>query len=194
MSVTTLYATALSSSSITLTGTLDDLHGEASLDVSFEWGATSAYGNETTPAAVAATGSITADISTSGLDQFHTAGATYHFRAKATDGITTWYGYDREFAVLLYKGSDPYVIDNDMTSGTLTDVRTFRAMLMLDYYHGMKENPEFKGASITGGLITPIIAEKPEFKGASITSGLITPIIAENPEFKGASITGGLIT
>jgi hypothetical protein len=192
MSVTTLYATALSSSSITLTGTLDDLHGEAALDVSFEWGATSSYGNETTPAAVAATGLISADISAASLDDFHTAGDTYHFRAKATDGINTWYGNDRQFAVLLVHGSDPYVIDNEMTDGTLTGVTTLNDVLILDFIHGMKEYPEFGAAILTGGTIISIM-DSPEFGAAILTEGTKTSIM-DSPEFGAAILTGGTIT
>lgn len=173
MSATTLYATALSSSSIVLTGTLDDLHGEASLNVSFEWGATSSYGNETTPETFSATGLVSASISSSGLTDFHTAGDTYHFRVKATDGVDTWYGDDRQFAVLLVKGLDPYAIDNEMTDGTLTNLMVFKDVLMLDYVHGMYEYPEFDGASITSGEITPLRLESPEFSGAEITGGTI---------------------
>lgn len=173
MSVTTLYGTALSSSSILLTGTLDDLHGEASLDVSFEWGATSAYGNETTPEAISSTGLVSASIDATTLDDFHTTGNTYHFRVKATDGVTTWYGDDRQFAVLLLMGSDPYVIDNEMTDGTLTDVVVFKDVMTLAYVHGMREYPDFSGVQITAGSKIPVTAS-PVFSGAQITGGTVS--------------------
>ena len=191
MSVTTLYAAALSSSSITLNGTLDDLHGEASLDVSFEWGATSSYGNETTPETVTETGLISAEINASSLDDFHTDGSTYHFRAKATDGVTTWYGIDRYLVNLNTLGSDPYVIDNDMSSGTLTNTVIFNDTLLLDWEHGTLEKPEFFGAIITEGFKGSIMTG-PKFSGVIITEGSKGPIMT-GPEFFGAILTGGTI-
>ena len=88
--VTTNAATDVVDESATLNGTLDDLDTASSVDVSFEWGATTAYGNETTPQTMTSTGTFS--VALSGL----TPGATYHFRVKAV-GDGTSYGSDLSF-------------------------------------------------------------------------------------------------
>lgn len=90
-SVTTNAADSITETTATLNGTLDDLGGESSVDVYFEWGTTTSYGNTTTQETMSATGSFDAGIS--GLSD----GTTYHFRAAVTDGVDTWYGADAEF-------------------------------------------------------------------------------------------------
>jgi hypothetical protein len=89
--VTTNAADSISETTATLNGTLDDLGGESSVDVYFEWGETTSYGSTTTQEAMSATGAFDAGIS--GL----TSGTTYHFRAAVTDSVDTWYGADAEF-------------------------------------------------------------------------------------------------
>ena len=87
----TNVTTSVTTSSATLNATLDDLGTASSVDVTFEWGTTVAYGNETAPQAMTATGNVTAGLS--GLQP----GITYHFRAKAA-GDGTDYGDDLTFA------------------------------------------------------------------------------------------------
>jgi hypothetical protein len=108
------------------------------------------------------------------LNDFHTDGSTYHFRIKATDGVDTWYGDDRQFAVLLVMGLDPYVIDNEMTDGTLTDVVVLKDVLMLETGHIMLESPEVLGIAITGGSRTSFYDNTAEVSGVAITGGTIT--------------------
>lgn len=88
VTVTTAPADDLTAYAATLNGSLDDMDGNASLDVYFEWGPTDEYGSETTPETLTAIGVFDAAIS--GLDS-HT---TYHFRAVATDGVDRWYSAD----------------------------------------------------------------------------------------------------
>ena len=90
-SVTSGSASEVTSSSATLNGTLDDLGGESSVEVYFEWGTTTGYGNTTSARTLSATGSFSDSIS--GL----TADQTYHFRAAVTNGVDTWYGSDQSF-------------------------------------------------------------------------------------------------
>lgn len=90
-SVTTNSASAVTENSATLNGTLEDLGGESSVDVYFEWGTTTSYGNTTTVQTLSSTGAFSDSIS--GL----TADQTYHSRAAVTDGMDTWYGADVQF-------------------------------------------------------------------------------------------------
>lgn len=90
-SVTTDSASDVTETSATLNGTLDDLSGESSVDVYFEYGATTSYGSTTTAQTLSATGAFSDDLT--GL----TAEQAYHFRAAVTDGVSTWYGDDRTF-------------------------------------------------------------------------------------------------
>lgn len=73
--------------SATLNGNLTCLGGTTSVEVSFEWGLTTSYGNATTPRTMTSTGAFSSEIT--GL----TTGASYHFRAKAV-GNGTAYGSD----------------------------------------------------------------------------------------------------
>jgi len=89
-SVTTDAAGDVTSNSATLNGTLTALGNASSVDVSFEWGLTTSYGNETTPQTLTGTGAFNDNIG--GLDP----GVTYHYRAKAV-GNGTAYGGDVSF-------------------------------------------------------------------------------------------------
>ena len=109
--VTTETATSIGTTTATLNGVLTDLMGR-SVDVSFEWGKTSAYGNETTSETMTATGVFSSSLS--GL----LSGTKYHFRAKAVGG-STGYGADRAFTTSYGGGVLPTV--EGPTLGT-TDV------------------------------------------------------------------------
>jgi phosphodiesterase/alkaline phosphatase D-like protein len=87
---TTSDAAESGTTSATLRGSLDDLGSTASVSVSFEWGLTTSYGNETTPESRTATGKYSADLD--GLSP----NTTYHFRAKAVGDVTA-YGADAQF-------------------------------------------------------------------------------------------------
>lgn len=90
--VITQDATSITGSAASLNGTVNP-NGET-VNLSFEWGATTAYGNSIDAVPATASGttvtSITADII--GL----TSGTTYHFRLKAGDV----YGEDKEFKTI----------------------------------------------------------------------------------------------
>ncbi|GAI45628.1 unnamed protein product, partial [marine sediment metagenome] len=88
--VVTAAASSLRTTSATLNGTLNDLGSALEVTVSFEWGTTTAYGNETTAQAMTDTGSFT--VSLTGLS----SNTTYHFRAVAV-GDGTSYGDDISF-------------------------------------------------------------------------------------------------
>jgi hypothetical protein len=89
-SVTTNDASGITDNSATLNGNLDDLGTTSSVDVSFEWGETTAYGDETTPESMVTTGPFS--FSLPGLSP----DTTYHFTAKAV-GDGTNYGDDMSF-------------------------------------------------------------------------------------------------
>jgi hypothetical protein len=88
--VTTNAATNITCTTATLNGNLTSRGTASSVQVSFEWGLTEAYGNTTTPQTKNSTGTFSASIS--GL----TPGETYHFRVKAV-GVGTAYGDDSSF-------------------------------------------------------------------------------------------------
>lgn len=91
LEISTSNATDVTSSSATLNGSLDDLGGESSVDVYFEWGETTSYGNTTDTQTLSSTGSFSDSISGLTADQAH------HYRAAVTDGVDTWYGADQSF-------------------------------------------------------------------------------------------------
>lgn len=97
-SVTTNSASDVTETSATLNGTLDDLGGESSVDVYFEYGTTTSYDSTTTAQTLSATGAFSDDLT--GL----TAEQTYHFRAAVTDGLSTWYGDDQTFIAVELTG------------------------------------------------------------------------------------------
>ena len=84
--VTTGSASSITQTSATLNGNLTSFGSASSVEVSFEWGLTTAYGTPLPVKTMNATGAFSATVS--GL----TPGTTYHFRAKAVAGGTTVYG------------------------------------------------------------------------------------------------------
>ena len=88
--VITNTATSVTSTSATLNGTLYDPGSATSVQVSFEWGGTTSYGNETPAQTETLPTVFSADIS--GL----APGTTYHFKARAV-GDSTAYGVDITF-------------------------------------------------------------------------------------------------
>jgi hypothetical protein len=117
-SVTTNAASGVTSDSATLNGTLTSLGNTTSVDVSFEWGLTISYGNETTPQTMPGTGAFNDGIS--GLDP----GTTYHFRAKAV-GNGTAYGDDATFTT----GTTPPSVTTNAASGVTSDSATLNGTL-----------------------------------------------------------------
>ena len=111
LTVITNDATNLATTSATLNGNLAVLGTATSVNVSFEWGLTTSYGNVTTPEARTATGTFSANLT--GL----TANTPYHYRAKA-DGDGTTYGSDVTFTTDPI--SAPAVTSNPATSITTT--------------------------------------------------------------------------
>lgn len=149
--VSTDYAAQLSGDEIALNGILNDMNGNASLDVYFEWGATSSYGNTTSVVTLSSTGPFLISIPTSGLSSFHTAGDTYCYVAKATDGTTIWEGIELRFVYFGEYTDEPYVIENEHSAGTLTNVDTYRGRLMLDWMNGSYDPVSMNAGEVTEG-------------------------------------------
>ena len=108
-SVITNTASDITTNSATLNGTLTSRGTASSVDVSFEYGLTTSYGQVTTPQTLIGTGTFSASIS--GLDP----GTTYHFKAKAV-GDGTAYGDDMTFTTS--SPTPPSVTTNDATDIT----------------------------------------------------------------------------
>ena len=88
--VATNAASGVSDSAATLNGNLSSLGSAPTVNVSFEWGLTTAYGYSTTPETKTSSGPFSSGIS--GLSP----STGYHFRAKAVgDGVTV--GQDQYF-------------------------------------------------------------------------------------------------
>jgi hypothetical protein len=92
----------------TLNGTLVNMGGAASCDVSFEYGLTTGYGSSTTPVTETGTGPFTASIPIDLIE-----GTTYHFRAVGVNAGGTGYGGDETFTIPYYSnrfiGLTPFV-------------------------------------------------------------------------------------
>jgi len=116
--VTTNAASDITINSATLNGTLTSLGNASSVDVSFEWGLTASYGNETTPQAMIGTGSFNDSIGS--LDP----GTNYHFRAKAV-GNGTAYGDD----VIFTTGTTPPAVTTNAATNIATNSATFNGEL-----------------------------------------------------------------
>ena len=95
--VTTGTTTNITTATAVLNGNLTSLGTAASITVSFEWGTTTNYGNETTSQAMTGTGTFTAALS--GLNP----NTPYYFRAKAA-GDGTGYGDDKSFTTNISGG------------------------------------------------------------------------------------------
>ncbi|MFQ6012542.1 MAG: hypothetical protein ACE5LS_02735 [Thermoplasmata archaeon] len=88
--VVTLETTDVSQDSARLRGSLGDLGGASSVQVSFEWGPSPAFGQETAPQTLSAPATFEATLAEL------TAGTSYYYRAKAT-GNGTAVGETRTF-------------------------------------------------------------------------------------------------
>lgn len=122
--VTTNEPESISNTEATLSGTLVDLGGNSSLDVYFEWGTDTSYGNTTsTESLSSAPQDFTATIDE--LDPIE----EYHYRAVATDGNDSWHSEDVVFrpAEIIHSVD----ADSGWDSGTLTDVEAKDDKLVL---------------------------------------------------------------
>jgi len=109
-SVTTDEATEIGFSGAVLNGYLDDIGTNDSVDVCFEWGITSEYGNSTPTVTLNAPGTFSYALSL-------TPNTTYHYRAKViSDGVN--YGADMTFATL----SEYTLMVNVVGAGDVTQV------------------------------------------------------------------------
>ena len=114
-SLSTSAASSVTTSSATLNGTLSNLGTALSVSVSFQWGATEAYGN-TIVLSVSQTGAF--DATLSGLNP----ATTYHFRAAAV-GDGTGYGTDRTFTTATPPSLPPPAPPSPVLPRGTTDVR-----------------------------------------------------------------------
>ncbi|MBN2100197.1 MAG: fibronectin type III domain-containing protein [Dehalococcoidia bacterium] len=107
--VATAEADGIGSTVATLNGILDGLGTASSVEVSFEWGLTPAYGKATPPLSVTDPGEFNFPLE--GL----TPDTTYHFRAKAA-GDGTAYGDDMPFTTDAATTTPPEVATTPATS------------------------------------------------------------------------------
>ena len=117
--VTTTAASAIAGSSATLNLNLASVGTAASVQVSFQWGLTAAYGNTTGEQTMDDTGSMSYALS--GLDP----ATTYHFRAVAV-GAGTAYGGDQTFTTASLPDEPP-----EVTTAAATGIAAASATLNL---------------------------------------------------------------
>ncbi len=120
--VTTAAATAIGTTSATLNGNLSGPGTAASVQVSFEWGATEAYGNATAPQAMAGAGNFSAPLS--GL----AANTTYHFRARAQGEGAPAFGSDMAFTTAASLAVPPVVATANAGSVTGGSARLYGSL------------------------------------------------------------------
>jgi len=94
--VTTEPATDVTCSSATLNGNLTSIGNATYVDVYFDWGLDTGYGNTTSAGNLTEAGTFSAAIN--GLSP----STTYHFVARATDGNSTYTGADMTFTTTIY--------------------------------------------------------------------------------------------
>jgi hypothetical protein len=108
--ISTSTPTNIDDQSAQLNGSLNNLEGEASLDVYFEWGTDTGYGNTTTNQTLSSPSTFNSTISS------FSPKTTYHYRAVATNGVDFWYGDDVSFTtratppdskIAILKGTNP---------------------------------------------------------------------------------------
>ena len=114
--VTTTSATWIGTGSATLNGILTGLGSAASVQVSFDWGLSTDYGNTTLSETVTATGAFARAIS--GL----APGTTYHFRVKAV-GDDIIYGEDLAFMTGTEPAAPPTVTTGEADAVTSNSAR-----------------------------------------------------------------------
>ena len=117
-SVTTNEASGITDSSAALNGNLDNLGTAPTVNVSFEWGENTSYGNTTAPESKNTTGAFTFALGSLSPN------TTYHFRAEAI-GDGTSYGSDKSFCTLapvhnIDTGEGFYAIQDAIDAGNTT--------------------------------------------------------------------------
>ena len=117
--VTTMAASAIAGSSATLNLNLATVGSAASVQVSFQWGLTTAYGNTTVTQSMTAAGAFSAALTNL------TPATTYHFRAVAV-GDGTDYGDDQTFTTSSLPDEPP-----DVTTAAATGIAGTSATLNL---------------------------------------------------------------
>jgi len=182
LGVTTGTATGIFSTAALLAGTLTGLGASPSVNVSFEYGLTTAYGYSTVAQSMSAAGGYTTGIT--GL----APSSTYHFRARATDGGSTVYGTDSSFTTLtptltVTTGSSSSVTTSTATmTGSLTDLGTNSSVsVSFDYgtttSYGTTTTPQTRtttgdfSATISGLTAGTIYHYRAKAAGATTATG-----------------------
>jgi len=155
--VSTLAATDIAVNTATLNGNLTSLGSASSVQVSFEWGLTDSYGNETMPESMSGNGTFFAGLS--GLSP----GTFYHFRAKAV-GDSTVYGDDMIFQSkappsVTTLAASAVTINSATLNGNLSDLGTastvyvsFEWGLDTSYGNATSEEPKSGTGTFNAGL------------------------------------------
>jgi phosphodiesterase/alkaline phosphatase D-like protein len=153
-SVTTNDANNVATASASLNGNLTSLGTADNVTVSFEWGTTTSYGSETTPASRDAAGGFTANLT--GLS----AKTTYHFRAKAVGDGAAQYGADKSFTTSV---TPPTVTTSSATSLTPTSARLNANLVSLGTKSSVTVSCLWK---VSGGTYTETTGQAKNAAGA----------------------------
>lgn len=167
--VTAIKAPAVTQEATQITATSALLRGTAnaggdSLELTFEYGLTDAYGSSVTATPDTVTGDADTPVTAalSGLD----TGVTYHYRLKGVKGMEVFYGQDRTFTTGLPQIVVELPPGNALTSGTAEadfgDVVTGGEQPLLLTLRNAGQVPlTLNGTAITGADETSFESENP---------------------------------
>jgi alpha-tubulin suppressor-like RCC1 family protein/phosphodiesterase/alkaline phosphatase D-like protein len=161
---TTLAATAITSSSVTLNGTVNA--NNSSTAVSFDYGTTTAYGTNVagTPTPLTGTSASAVSVSLTGL----TPGTTYHFRANGSSSSGTANGGDLTFTTI---SNNANLSGLALSTGTLSPAFT----------GGMSSYTASVPNIVTSMTVTPTVADSTatvKVNGVAVSAGSASGAIA----------------
>jgi len=184
--------TNITSTSATLNGTLENLIGNSSLDVYFEYGTDTSYGNTTATQTInSVPTSFSVDIS--GFTKI----TEYHCQAVATDGTNYWYGGDVSFYTADLRDVDE--TQGEFQNGTLTDVEAdngdFLRLARMDVYEDFEDGTlgEFTANETNFQVYSSLSYSGSYCAGLESSSGPSQPLATATP-FPGGEQVDKFIT
>ncbi|MEA2085659.1 MAG: hypothetical protein U9O84_01245, partial [Chloroflexota bacterium] len=185
--VTTTAATNVCSNSTTLNGSLASLGDYSSVDVSFQWGTTTAYGNEIAAGTMNSTGPFSANLT--GL----TADTTYYFRAKGKANGTFVYGSEWSFTttekLAVATGAASNITANSATlNGTLTSLGGYNSAYVSFEWGTNSMALDWKTTPVSMNCTGPFSADLPDLE-SDTTYYFRAKAVADNTTAYGSELS-----